>query len=45
MTRTERIEMARRYLAFDTETAKVLPEAVRDVLEHRPLGIACAQAR
>jgi hypothetical protein len=36
--------MARRYLAFDVETAKVLPQSLGDVLEHRPLGIACASA-
>ena len=33
-----------RYLAFDLETAKVLPPEVRDVLKHRPLGISCAAA-
>jgi len=31
-----------RYLAFDLETAKVLPPDVRNVLKHRPLGISCA---
>jgi len=36
--------VSRRYLAFDIETAKVLPQAVADVLAHRPLGIACAAA-
>jgi len=36
--------MARRYLAFDIETAKVLPADVSDVLAYRPLGIACAAA-
>ena len=34
----------RRYLAFDIETAKVLPPGVEDILDHRPLGIACAAA-
>ena len=33
-----------RYLAFDIETAKVLPDGVDDILAHRPLGIACAAA-
>ena len=36
--------MSRRYLAFDIETAKVLPEHVTNVLDHRPLGICCAAA-
>jgi hypothetical protein len=34
--------MARKYLSFDIETAKVLPEQVGNLLEHRPLGICCA---
>ncbi len=34
----------RRYLAFDIETAKLLPEGVDDILAHRPLGIVCAAA-
>ncbi len=34
----------RRYLAFDIETAKILPPDTRDILAHRPLGIACAAA-
>ena len=34
----------RRFLAFDVETAKILPEGVRDILEHRPLGLTCAAA-
>lgn len=34
----------RRYLAFDIETAKLLPEGVTDILAHRPLGIVCAAA-
>ena len=34
----------RRFLAFDIETAKVVPEAASDILAHRPLGIACAAA-
>jgi hypothetical protein len=33
-----------RFLAFDIETAKLLPERVPDLLSHRPLGIACAAA-
>ncbi len=36
--------MDRRYLAFDIETAKLLPDDVGDILAHRPLGIACAAA-
>ncbi len=36
--------MARRYLAFDIETAKILPDRVTDLLVHRPLGICCAAA-
>jgi len=36
--------MGKRYLAFDIETAKVLPEGVSDLLAHRPLGICCAAA-
>jgi hypothetical protein len=35
---------APRYLAFDIETAKVLPPDARNLLDHRPLGIACAAA-
>ena len=34
--------MKRKYLAFDLETAKVLPETTSDLLSHRPLGICCA---
>jgi len=34
----------RNYVAFDIETAKVLPESVTDLMDHRPLGIACAAA-
>ena len=34
----------RRFLAFDIETAKLLPEGVGDLLAHRPLGICCAAA-
>jgi hypothetical protein len=33
-----------RYLAFDIETARVLPEMVVDLMDYRPLGIACAAA-
>jgi RNase_H superfamily len=36
--------MATRLVAFDLETAKVLPSQVGDLLAHRPLGIACAAA-
>jgi hypothetical protein len=38
--------MKRKYLAFDIETAKVLPQIVPggDLLAHRPLGITCAAA-
>jgi len=36
--------MKRKYLAFDLETAKVLPEATSDLFSHRPLGICCAAA-
>jgi hypothetical protein len=36
--------MPKKYLAFDLETAKVLPEHVSDLLAHRPLGICCAAA-
>lgn len=35
---------ANRYLAFDIETAKVLPESVGDLMDHRPLGVACVAA-
>lgn len=31
-----------KYLAFDIETAKVLPENTHDFKPYRPLGIACA---
>jgi hypothetical protein len=31
-----------RYLAFDIESAKILPEGVQDWSPHRPLGISCA---
>lgn len=34
----------KRFLAFDIETAKVLPESISDLLSHRPLGICCAAA-
>jgi hypothetical protein len=34
----------RRFIAFDIETAKVVPADVTDLLAHRPLGIACAAA-
>jgi hypothetical protein len=34
----------KRFLAFDIETAKILPEAVDDILAHRPLGVTCAAA-
>ena len=31
-----------KYLAFDIESAKILPEGVQDWSPHRPLGISCA---
>lgn len=34
----------RRYVAFDIETARLLPDDVTDLLAHRPLGVACAAA-
>lgn len=34
--------MPRKYLAFDIETAKILPENCGELLKHRPLGISCA---
>lgn len=34
--------MTRKYVAFDIETAKILPQHVSDLKEHRPLGVACA---
>ena len=34
--------MNRKYLAFDIETAKILPEDFGELLAHRPLGICCA---
>jgi len=34
--------MNRKYLAFDIETAKILPDDVEDLMAHRPLGISCA---
>lgn len=33
--------MKRKYIAFDIETAKILPEEVGDLLAHRPLGVCC----
>jgi len=33
---------ARKYLAFDIETAKILPAEVDDLMAHRPFGITCA---
>ena len=36
--------MTTSFVAFDIETAKVLPPSVGDLLAHRPLGIACAAA-
>lgn len=41
---TRLMGVTRRYVAFDIETAKVLPESVTDLMDHRPLGIACAAA-
>ena len=34
--------MKRKYLAFDIETAKILPDDFGELLAHRPLGICCA---
>ena len=34
--------MDRKYLAFDIETAKILPDGEQDLKSHRPLGITCA---
>ncbi len=36
--------MSRRFLAFDIETAELLPDDATDVLQYRPLGISCAAA-
>lgn len=36
--------MRPRYIGFDIETAKVVPEWEPDLMAHRPLGIACAAA-
>ncbi len=36
--------MIRRYLSFDIETAKILPQQARDIHAFRPLGITCAAA-
>jgi len=36
--------MPHKYIAFDIETAKVLPQDVHDLNQHRPLGIACCAA-
>jgi hypothetical protein len=33
--------MSRKYVAFDIETAKILPENFGDLHAHRPLGITC----
>lgn len=33
--------MPRKYLGFDIETAKILPENFGDLHDHRPLGISC----
>ena len=34
--------MERKYLAFDIETAKILPENAGNLMAHRPLGVSCA---
>ena len=34
----------KRYLAFDLETAKILPDNDKDIKLYRPLGISCATA-
>lgn len=36
--------MNRKYLAFDIEIAKILPDEVDNLKAHRPLGICCAAA-
>jgi len=36
------MEAKRKYMAFDIETAKVLPEDASTWKSHRPLGISCA---
>jgi len=36
--------MHKRYLVFDLETAKLVPDDASEILAHRPLGIACAAA-
>ena len=36
--------MTRKYLSFDIETAKILPQQTRDIHAFRPLGITCAAA-
>lgn len=40
--RIESGPVTRRFLAFDIETAKLLPDDVPDLFAHRPLGITCA---
>lgn len=35
---------APRYVSFDIESAKLLPDGVTDILAHRPLGVSCAAA-
>ncbi len=34
--------MQKKYLGFDIETAKILPDDFGDLHDHRPLGISCA---
>ncbi len=34
----------KKIMSFDLESAKVLPGEVKDIIEHMPLGIACAAA-
>ncbi len=34
--------MQKKYLGFDIETSKILPENFGDLHDHRPLGISCA---
>ena len=36
--------MSQGYVAFDIETAEVLPARIHDLQAHRPLGISCAVA-
>lgn len=44
MTRMQPNLFRSRYLAFDIETAKILPDGATEILAYRPLGISCAAA-